>query len=301
MPHVKAKRRQVKNACTSCQKACKKCDDVRPCTRCVKYGIGPACVDSQRKERKKGVKRGPYKKRDNKVNSDLSEASRASLVAGEGAQALQYLPPGVPGAAPMYGYGPQGSSPISGHVKAESSGGYVHSSPQQYYSAPVPSSSHDGRDGQLGGNSNGSNSNGHPPYQGANGYMSATYTTYPGYSYNPDQGNPRHVQYSSQQYHAEDGPSNASRSNESPSYSQQRGHSQKSPTLSRSSLTQSQSLQFVVSQPHSYSNNSGQMNNHSAGSSPRSPTEPQPPTNRAHKDDNHHHSRQLSQAERHVA
>ncbi|KAI0318053.1 hypothetical protein OF83DRAFT_1118218 [Amylostereum chailletii] len=63
---IRSKRRQVKNACTHCQKACKKCDDARPCLRCVKYGIGEECVDSQRKERKKGVKRGPYKKRDGK-------------------------------------------------------------------------------------------------------------------------------------------------------------------------------------------------------------------------------------------
>jgi Fungal Zn(2)-Cys(6) binuclear cluster domain len=61
---VRSKRRQVKNACTNCQKACKKCDDARPCLRCVKYGISEECVDSQRKERQKGIKRGPYKKRD---------------------------------------------------------------------------------------------------------------------------------------------------------------------------------------------------------------------------------------------
>ena len=59
----KSKRRQVKNACTNCQKACKKCDDQRPCPRCVKYGIADDCVDSVRKERKKGIKRGSYKKK----------------------------------------------------------------------------------------------------------------------------------------------------------------------------------------------------------------------------------------------
>ncbi|KAI0747803.1 hypothetical protein C8Q80DRAFT_1219230 [Daedaleopsis nitida] len=63
---TRTKRRQVKNACTNCQKACKKCDDARPCLRCVKYGIAEECVDSQRKERQKGIKRGPYKKRDGK-------------------------------------------------------------------------------------------------------------------------------------------------------------------------------------------------------------------------------------------
>ncbi|KAI7850012.1 hypothetical protein BDC45DRAFT_519193 [Circinella umbellata] len=60
---VKPKRKQVKNACVNCQKACKKCDDARPCPRCIKYGIEATCVNSVRKERKKGVKRGPYKQR----------------------------------------------------------------------------------------------------------------------------------------------------------------------------------------------------------------------------------------------
>lgn len=59
----KQKRKQVKNACVNCQKACKKCDDGRPCKRCVKLGLTATCRDSDRKERKKGVKRGPYKKR----------------------------------------------------------------------------------------------------------------------------------------------------------------------------------------------------------------------------------------------
>lgn len=66
-PHMtRPKRTQCKNACTNCQKACKKCDDNRPCHRCVRYGTTETCVDSKRKERKKGVKRGPYKKRDSK-------------------------------------------------------------------------------------------------------------------------------------------------------------------------------------------------------------------------------------------
>ncbi|CAO3592959.1 unnamed protein product [Absidia cylindrospora] len=58
-----SKRRQVKNACINCQKACKKCDEGRACQRCIKLGIESTCVDSPRKERLRGVKRGPYKKR----------------------------------------------------------------------------------------------------------------------------------------------------------------------------------------------------------------------------------------------
>ena len=62
-PNGKPKRKQVKNACTNCQTACKRCEDARPCGRCVKYGLADSCVNSARKERKKGIKRGPYKKR----------------------------------------------------------------------------------------------------------------------------------------------------------------------------------------------------------------------------------------------
>ncbi|RKP10940.1 hypothetical protein THASP1DRAFT_27305 [Thamnocephalis sphaerospora] len=63
-PHIKTtKRKQVKNACVNCQKACKKCDDGRPCQRCIKYNLTDTCINSPRKERKKGVKRGPYKRR----------------------------------------------------------------------------------------------------------------------------------------------------------------------------------------------------------------------------------------------
>lgn len=65
-PPLRHKRHQVKNACTKCKKACKKCDESRPCLRCIRYGIGDECVDSPRKERKKGMKRGPYKKRGTK-------------------------------------------------------------------------------------------------------------------------------------------------------------------------------------------------------------------------------------------
>ncbi|KAH8548905.1 hypothetical protein BGW37DRAFT_158916 [Umbelopsis sp. PMI_123] len=68
----KPKRKQVKNACVNCQKACKKCDDGRPCQRCIKYGLTDTCVDSVRKERKKGVKRGPYKRRNQANNSSAS-------------------------------------------------------------------------------------------------------------------------------------------------------------------------------------------------------------------------------------
>ncbi|KAJ8656925.1 hypothetical protein O0I10_007259 [Lichtheimia ornata] len=71
-----AKRKQVKNACTNCQKACKKCDDARPCPRCIKYGISGTCVNSVRKERKKGIKRGPYKRRQKTEDGKNTKAAR---------------------------------------------------------------------------------------------------------------------------------------------------------------------------------------------------------------------------------
>jgi len=62
---VKKKRTQVKVACVNCQKACKKCDNARPCPRCIRRGLEQTCVDIERKPRKTGTKRGPYNKRKN--------------------------------------------------------------------------------------------------------------------------------------------------------------------------------------------------------------------------------------------
>lgn len=64
----------------NCQKACKKCDVGRPCQRCIKYGLTETCVNSVRKERKKGVKRGPYKKRNKNGESLISNYGNLSLL-----------------------------------------------------------------------------------------------------------------------------------------------------------------------------------------------------------------------------
>ena len=61
----------VREQCTNCAAACKRCDENRPCERCRKYGITESCVDGQRKERKKGIKRGPYKRK-NKGGDDTT-------------------------------------------------------------------------------------------------------------------------------------------------------------------------------------------------------------------------------------
>ncbi|ORY93846.1 hypothetical protein BCR43DRAFT_347634 [Syncephalastrum racemosum] len=74
----KAKRKQVKNACVNCQKACKKCDNGRPCQRCIKLGLTATCVDSPRKERRKGIKRGPYKKRQTSQSPSSTSTTQTS-------------------------------------------------------------------------------------------------------------------------------------------------------------------------------------------------------------------------------
>ncbi|TYJ53473.1 hypothetical protein B9479_005917 [Cryptococcus floricola] len=72
----KKKRAQVRVACTHCQKACKKCSNTRPCERCVKYGLND-CVDSERKPRKTGIKRGPYKRRASKFVTNNQQTSNS--------------------------------------------------------------------------------------------------------------------------------------------------------------------------------------------------------------------------------
>ncbi|KAJ2958232.1 hypothetical protein NUW54_g14545 [Trametes sanguinea] len=71
-PAPKPKRKQVKMACTNCASACKRCDEARPCERCVKYGLAETCVDGVRKERKKGIKRGPYKRKNRNGSGEPS-------------------------------------------------------------------------------------------------------------------------------------------------------------------------------------------------------------------------------------
>ncbi|KAL1919093.1 uncharacterized protein VTP21DRAFT_2474 [Calcarisporiella thermophila] len=75
---TRPRRQQVKNACTNCQKACKKCDDVRPCARCARLGIEDSCVNSVRKERRRGIKRGPYKRRKGKESDSASSTPSIS-------------------------------------------------------------------------------------------------------------------------------------------------------------------------------------------------------------------------------
>ncbi|KAL0579250.1 hypothetical protein V5O48_002754 [Marasmius crinis-equi] len=115
---ARPKRKQVKVACTNCAAACKRCDDARPCERCQKYGIADTCIDGQRKERKKGMKRGPYKRKNKGVEGfDFppegaewtgSPPSAATTAAAMHAVA-QFAPP--EGFYPIY-YPPPGTYPL---------------------------------------------------------------------------------------------------------------------------------------------------------------------------------------------
>ena len=65
--------------CTNCASACKKCDDGRPCQRCTRSNLVSTCKDGVRKERKRGIKRGPYKRRNKPPSDDEAEIPRGQF------------------------------------------------------------------------------------------------------------------------------------------------------------------------------------------------------------------------------
>ena len=91
------KRHQTKRACISCRKLNKRCDDQRPCGRCVQFNRCSECVDAPpRKARAKGVDRGTYKKRDT-ATPEFQESAfvakskvRKSVKGGGGAGSPEY-------------------------------------------------------------------------------------------------------------------------------------------------------------------------------------------------------------------
>ncbi|KAI0948153.1 hypothetical protein AcW1_009745 [Taiwanofungus camphoratus] len=133
-PVPRPKRKQVKMACTNCASACKRCDESRPCERCVKYGLSDSCRDGVRKERKKGIKRGPYKRK------NRGSGSEPSVPGDPSAPPVPYPPP------PEGYYHPYFYPP--GYVQAAHDGqahpeGVPNSNGQpmphpQYYSVPPP-------------------------------------------------------------------------------------------------------------------------------------------------------------------
>ncbi|KAG2174809.1 hypothetical protein INT43_005871, partial [Umbelopsis isabellina] len=105
------KRKQVKNACVNCQKACKKCDDGRPCQRCIKFGLTDTCVNSVRKERKKGVKRGPYKRRQKGEQGSASGSVVDSNTSSPQPSSLYDTPSGSPALRSPLPFSAYGSAP----------------------------------------------------------------------------------------------------------------------------------------------------------------------------------------------
>ncbi|GJE85297.1 Zn(II)2Cys6 transcription factor [Phanerochaete sordida] len=129
------KRKQVKMACTNCAAACKRCDDSRPCERCQKYGLGESCVDGQRKERKKGIKRGPYKR---KAKSANGEGMGPSTSGPEGEASVVPTPYGAPPPEAYYPYyyphPPYAPPPHDGQAHGEAAAnGSAHPVPQTYF------------------------------------------------------------------------------------------------------------------------------------------------------------------------
>ncbi|KZP16920.1 hypothetical protein FIBSPDRAFT_1047199 [Athelia psychrophila] len=127
-----SKRRQVKMACTNCAAACKRCDEARPCERCIKYGLGDQCLDGTRKERKKGIKRGPYKRK-NKTGG----GSNASSGSSEPAPAFGSFVPHPSGAHPNG----EGSAVVEWHVHAPPPPPQPSASPDAAASSSAPGES----------------------------------------------------------------------------------------------------------------------------------------------------------------
>lgn len=75
----------------NCQKACKKCDDGRPCERCVKYGLESTCRDSARKERRRSSKRGTYSSKSGEDGiTDSSDDDYSSQGGSEGTPRMNF-------------------------------------------------------------------------------------------------------------------------------------------------------------------------------------------------------------------
>jgi Fungal Zn(2)-Cys(6) binuclear cluster domain len=97
--HDHAKRHQTKLACTWCRKLSKKCDEQRPCGRCMKFNRCDECVDAPpRKPRTLGHERGTYRKTRElaAVNFPEAVARRETYIAKKAKEGKQ-LPLGLTG------------------------------------------------------------------------------------------------------------------------------------------------------------------------------------------------------------
>ncbi|KAI8830749.1 hypothetical protein BJ741DRAFT_668264 [Chytriomyces cf. hyalinus JEL632] len=68
--------KQCRNACVHCKRSNKKCEDVRPCLRCVQTGMEDSCEDAPRKMRHGQRRRGPYRRKEEVIAFDYSAMER---------------------------------------------------------------------------------------------------------------------------------------------------------------------------------------------------------------------------------
>ncbi|KAI0331756.1 hypothetical protein GY45DRAFT_1345131 [Cubamyces sp. BRFM 1775] len=158
-PAPKPKRKQVKMACTNCASACKRCDEARPCERCIKYGLAETCVDGVRKERKKGIKRGPYKRKNRNASGEPTNGKFAETRDDPSAEGEQQIAP-----APGYPMPPE-SYPFP----------FVYPPPYGYVPAPP-----DGQQHPEGGPNGASPAMPHPVYPPYPAIYPHPYGAYPG-------------------------------------------------------------------------------------------------------------------------
>ncbi|KAG2208483.1 hypothetical protein INT47_010179 [Mucor saturninus] len=134
------RRSQVKNACVNCQKACKKCDEGRPCQRCIKLGITDTCFDSPRKERKKGFKRGPYRKKSVTTTQQTSlkkESSSSPLFTTSIMVKQEQISPDINHAEAVYNMNNEYCDYPT--ASSDTSNSQLMTTPNNYYSNNTPS------------------------------------------------------------------------------------------------------------------------------------------------------------------
>ncbi|KAJ3248182.1 hypothetical protein HDU78_001582 [Chytriomyces hyalinus] len=71
--------KQCRNACVHCKRSNKKCEDVRPCLRCVQTGMEDSCEDAPRKMRHGQRRRGPYRRKEETIAFDYSSVMERKL------------------------------------------------------------------------------------------------------------------------------------------------------------------------------------------------------------------------------
>ena len=151
--HVYYFNKLIYRQCTNCAGACKRCDETRPCERCVKYGIADSCVDGQRKERKKGIKRGPYKRK----NKDGDSANYSGKV-------LEFVYERHV-TNDVSGDWPPGSQPPSASTTAAAIHAASQYAPEGYYPVYYPphGTFMHPHEGQAGSDASAPHANGQPP------------------------------------------------------------------------------------------------------------------------------------------